>query len=209
MTDLFTFLTWVQFLTFVSGGLILNLIPGSDVLTATAFGLKGGPKAGAASGFGTGLGSLVHVLLAALGLAAMIAAHPITLDAIRWIGAGYLLWLGYKSWTASAATNTPSVESKSALQIVIKGALTNILNPKPIIFVLAYLPQFIVANGPAPEVQILLLGFVFCVTGTIVTMGYGILAGFAGRGLTARMGLLNKLAGVVFGGLALRLATSG
>lgn len=210
MSDLFTFLTLPQLLTFVGGGLILNLIPGSDVLTAAAFGIKGGPRAGMASGFGTGLGSLFHVALAALGVAALIAAHPVALDAIRWGGAAYLAWLAYKAFTSRTVPQETQVGRADRLApIIAKGALTNILNPKPILFILSFLPQFITPEGPPASQQILMLGLLFCTTGTLVTMGYGLLAGLAGRVVGSRMGLLNKVAGLLFGALALRLATSG
>lgn len=210
MPDILTFLTLPQLMTFVSAGLVLNLIPGSDVLTATAFGIKGGPRAGMASGLGTGLGSLFHVILAALGVAALIAAHPVALDAIRWLGAAYLAWLAFKSFTAKPGTTEAEVGRADRLwPIIARGALTNILNPKPILFILAFLPQFITSDGPPAAQQILALGLLFCTTGTLVTMGYGLLAGLAGRSIGNRMSLLNRLAGLMFGALALRLATSG
>ncbi|RRH73903.1 LysE family translocator [Falsigemmobacter faecalis] len=210
MPEILTFLSLPQLMTFLSAGIVLNLIPGSDVLTATAFGIKAGPRAGAASGFGTGLGSLFHIALAALGVAALIAAHPLALDVIRWAGAGYLVWLGWKSFTATPGPDATEVgRSDRLLPVIAKGALTNILNPKPILFILAFLPQFITPEGPPAALQILALGLLFCTTGTLVTMAYGLLAGLAGRSIGRRMGLLNRIAGLMFGALALRLATSG
>ena len=88
---------------------------------------------------------------------------------------------------------------------VAKGFLTNALNPKPILFVLAFLPQFTDPDyGPVWQ-QVAILGAIFTVTGTLVTMGYGALAGVAGRSLSRRMGAMNKIAALLFGGLALRL----
>jgi len=81
------------------------------------------------------------------------------------------------------------------------------LNPKPILFMLAFLPQFVnPALGPV-WLQILLLGTIFGITGTVITVGYGYLAGRAGHAIGARMGLLNKVAALLFAGLAARLIT--
>jgi len=89
--------------------------------------------------------------------------------------------------------------------IVRRGALSNILNPKPVLFLLAFLPQFTnPAYGPIWQ-QILGLGLIFAFTGTLVTMGYGIVAGYAGHMLGRRLGLMNRIAAVMFAGLALRL----
>lgn len=204
MPEVLGFLTPDQFLTFLLGGLVVNVVPGADVVLATACGIQGGPRAGAASGFGAGCGVLWHVTLAAAGVAALIAAHPGALDALRWTGAAYLVWLAYKAWTAGPASNT---QGQSGLwRAFRKGALTNILNPKPVLFVMAFLPQFVVQGGPPVWQQIVTLGLVFAFTGTLVTMGYGVAAGYAGQALARRMGGLNRLASVLFAGLAVRLA---
>ena len=89
--------------------------------------------------------------------------------------------------------------------IIRRGALSNILNPKPVLFLVAFLPQFTnPAYGPIWQ-QILGLGLIFAFTGTLVTMGYGIVAGYAGHMLGRRLGLMNRIAAVMFAGLALRL----
>lgn len=204
MTEILGFLTPDQFLAFVLGGLVVNVVPGADVVLATACGIQGGPRAGAASGFGAGCGVLWHVGLAAAGVAALIAAHPAALDVLRWAGAGYLVWLAVKAWNAGP---TGAARGQADLwRAFRKGALTNMLNPKPVLFVMAFLPQFVVQGGPPIWQQIVVLGLVFAFTGTLVTMGYGIVAGHAGQALARRMGALNRVASVLFAGLAARLA---
>ncbi|HRO15281.1 MAG TPA: LysE family translocator [Paracoccus sp. (in: a-proteobacteria)] len=195
---------WPQLAAFVTGGLVLNFAPGQDVFFATACGVQGGPRAGALAGFGVGLGVLVHVALTALGLGAVIAAHPGALTAIRWIGAGYLLWLAWQAWRAPPPD--PSARATVRLwNIIRRGMLSNLLNPKPVLFLLAFLPQFTSpAHGPVWH-QLLGLGLIFATTGTLVTMGYGVAAGWLGLRLGRRMGLLNRIAAVMFAGLALRL----
>lgn len=190
-------------LTFASAGILLNLTPGADVMFATASGMAGGPRAGMAAGAGVGLGGFWHVGLAALGVAALLAAHPAAMTGLRWFGAGYLLYLAYGAWTAGPAQ--AATGSASLGRAFWRGFVTNALNPKVALFVLAFLPQFTdAARGPVWQ-QILMLGAVFTATGMVITAGYGALAGMAGQALSARMGVMNKLAAGVFGLLALRM----
>lgn len=193
-----------QLATFVAGGLMLNVAPGQDVFFASACGIQGGPRAGALAGFGVGLGVLMHVTLATVGLGAVVAAHPGALLAIKYAGAAYLLWLAWKSWRAGPAD--PSARgSARPWNIIRRGFLSNALNPKPVLFLLAFLPQFTSPDwGPIWQ-QILGLGLIFAFTGTLVTMGYGIVAGYAGHVIGQRLGLINKIAAVMFAGLAIRL----
>ena len=191
-------------LTFIGGGLLLNLAPGQDVMFATACGIKGGPRAGALAGLGVGLGVLFHLTLATVGLGAIAAEYPQVLTAVKYLGAAYLLLLAWQSWNAephAPTTRTP----ESAWRIVRRGALSNILNPKPVLFLLAFLPQFTkVEYGPIWQ-QILGLGLIFTFTGTLITMAYGIVAGVLGMRLSKHMGILNRISAVIFAGLAVRL----
>ncbi|MDR0808943.1 MAG: LysE family translocator [Gemmobacter sp.] len=204
MPDLLTLVPFGQLLAFLAAGIMLNLTPGADVVFTTASGIAGGPKTGIAAGVGVGLGGLWHVTLAAAGVSALLAAHPGALMVLKWAGAGYLLWLAWKSWTAGAVMQ-PGHSSASALRALRRGFLTNAMNPKVALFVVALLPQFTdPARGPVWQ-QILVLGALFCCTGTVITCAYGAAAGFAGRALERRMGVMNKLSALLFGGLAARL----
>ncbi|MFC3168370.1 LysE family translocator [Paracoccus fontiphilus] len=193
-----------QLTAFVAGGLMLNVAPGQDVFFASACGIQGGPRAGALAGIGVGLGVLLHVTLATVGLGAVVAAHPEALRAIKYAGAAYLLWLAWKSWRAGPVD--PSARgSVRPWNIIRRGFLSNVLNPKPVLFLLAFLPQFTnPAWGPIWQ-QILGLGLIFAFTGTLVTMGYGIVAGYAGHVIGRRLGLINKIAALMFAALAIRL----
>lgn len=190
---------------FITGGLVLNFAPGQDVFFASASGIQGGPRVGALAGFGVGLGVLVHVTLATLGLGAVLIAHPQAITAIKWAGAAYLMWLAFKSWR-SAGGGAQVRGAVHPLRAIMRGAMSNILNPKPVLFLLAFLPQFTAPDyGPLWQ-QIAGLGLIFAFTGTLVTMGYGIVAGWLRHGLANRLGWMNKIAAVVFAGLAIRLA---
>lgn len=192
-----------ELVAFLAAGLVLNLTPGADVIFATASGVAGGPRAGAVAGLGVGLGSLWHVALAALGVSAILATHPAALAALQYAGAAYLLWLAVQSWRASA---TPQGRGERTPWAALRrGFVTNALNPKVALFVLAFLPQFTdPSRGPVWQ-QILILGAIFTLTGTAITAGYGALAGWAGQRLAPRMRMMNKLAAGMFGALAARL----
>lgn len=191
-------------LAFMAGALVLNLTPGQDVFFASACGIQSGPRAGALAGLGVGIGGSVHVVLAAVGLGALVAAHPGALAAIKYLGAAYLLILAWNSWHAAGpAAGTPAARRPGA--IIRRGALANLLNPKPVLFLLAFLPQFTRPEyGPVGQ-QVLALGLMFVCSGTLVTMGYGVIAGLAGKAMARRMRVVNRLASVLFAGLALRL----
>ncbi|UXU75747.1 MULTISPECIES: LysE family translocator [unclassified Paracoccus (in: a-proteobacteria)] len=193
-----------QLLAFMAGALVLNFAPGQDVFFASACGIQGGPRAGALAGLGVGLGVICHVLMATIGLGALVAAHPGALAAIKYAGAGYLLFLAWKSW--HAGTIDPRARAaQRPWNIIRRGALSNLLNPKPVLFLLAFLPQFTRPElGPVWQ-QILGLGLMFTLSGTLVTMGYGVVAGLAGQVIGQRLALVNRLAAVMFAGLALRL----
>lgn len=191
---------------FLAGALTLNLAPGPDVLFASACGIQGGPRAGALAGIGVGIGSLGHVAMAVAGLGALMAARPGLLAGVQWAGAGYLVWLAWKSWR-STARDGAGWAPQDALSVLGRGMLTNLLNPKPVLFFLAFLPQFVSpAIGPVWQ-QLLGLGLIFVLTGTLVTAGYGMAAGWLGARFGARMGLMNRIAALMFLGLAARLVT--
>ncbi|SMO72299.1 LysE family translocator [Paracoccus laeviglucosivorans] len=195
-----------QLLAFMAGALVLNFAPGQDVFFASACGIQNGPRLGALAGFGVGMGSLVHVILATVGLGALVAAHPGALLAIKYAGAAYLLFLAWKSWNAGQIdARARARAARSPWNIIRRGALSNLLNPKPVLFLLAFLPQFTRPEyGPVWQ-QILALGLMFVASGTVVTMGYGIVAGYAGQVIGKRLGIVNRIAAVMFAGLALRL----
>ena len=203
MIDLFALIPPADLLAFLTAGVLLNLTPGADVIFATASGMAGGPRVGAVAGLGVGLGGLFHVGLAVLGVSALIAASPMALAGLKLAGAGYLLWLAVATWRADAAGAGRGEDR--ALAALWRGFVTNALNPKVALFVLAFLPQFTdAARGPV-WAQIAVLGALFTLTGMVITSGYGALAGVAGQGLARRMGLMNRVAAVMLGALALQM----
>ncbi|MBV7380288.1 LysE family translocator [Maritimibacter dapengensis] len=194
-------------LAFVGAGLLLNLTPGPDVMFATASGLSGGPRVGAAAALGVALGGLLHTLLAAVGLSALLTTFPVAYDLVRWAGAGYLVYLAIRAWRAP-----PPDRGRGATELsraIGRGFLTNALNPKVALFILALLPQFTAPEAGAVWAQILILGTLFATTGFFVTAAYGVAAGQLGAQLARHARLLNRIGAVVYIGLAARLAVQG
>ncbi|MFN3261931.1 MAG: LysE family translocator [Pikeienuella sp.] len=191
-------------LAFLLASVALYVTPGADMMFISASGAAGGVRAGLAAALGVSLGSLFHVGLAAGGVAALIAAYPAAYDALRWAGAAYLLWLAWRSWRARpAASGEGAGRARAAFA---RGALTNMLNPKVSLFVLAFLPQFAdPARGPV-WLQIALLGALFA----LASIPFNCLWGALGGALAARVRragrALNRIVALVFAGLAARLA---
>ena len=198
---------WVL-LAFVPAGLALNLTPGADMMFTLAQGLKGGPRAGMAANAGIAVGGMVHTVIAGLGLGALVAAHPLAFDVIRWAGVAYLLWLAVQSLRAGPMAVRGEVAVRSLGRVFLDGLMVNLLNPKVILFILAFLPQFV---DPSRAVlpQFLVLGLVFSLGGLVVNGVVAVFAGgvgqrLAGSAVFARW--LGRVGAVIFAGLALRLA---
>lgn len=193
-------------LTFVLAGVALNLTPGADVMFTIATALRGGVMAGVAAAAGIASASLVHVALTALGIAALLAAHPIAFELLRWAGAAYLAYLAIKSW-CTQPTKTEQRGATSLRTAFTRGAMTNLLNPKVALFILAFLPSFTDPNVGSVSQQIIILGLIFGVTGFLITSAYGLISGKMRSALQGRETTINKIAAGVYGALALRLAT--
>ncbi len=191
--------------TFVGASFLLYLTPGADMMFAIASGVAGGPRAGLAAAIGISFGVMVHVAAAAAGLAVLVAASPVMLDGVRYAGAAYLAYLAYASWTA----NPDQAKRKGRAQVwraFRRGFLTNITNPKIILFILAFLPQFTdPAVGPVWH-QIVWLGLILGIGGILSDGAYGVFAGLAAERVRKSAGTMNKISAVIFGGLAARLA---
>ncbi len=198
---------WITLATFMAASWTLNLTPGPDLMFISASGAAGGPKAGIAAGLGVAAGCLWHVALAAFGVAALLTAHPAAFDALRYGGAAYLLRLAWKTWHAPAQID-PARGAASMRQAFVRGALTNVLNPKVFVFIMAFLPQFTDATRGPVWLQIVILGLLFAVGSIPVNCGAGALAGAATAFMRKAGGVINKVAAVVYGGLAVRLVVN-
>lgn len=191
--------------TFMGAAFILYITPGADMMFTIASGVEGGPRAGLAAAFGISCGVMVHCCLAAIGLAAVVATNPALLDVIRWFGAVYLAWLAWQAWNASPVLNTAQ-GSATMWRAARRGFVTNILNPKVGLFVLAFLPQFTEPNAGPIWHQIIILGICLTFGGVLTDGVIGYFAGLAADRVRRSAGRLNKISAIIFGGLAARLA---
>lgn len=196
-------------LLFMAAALALNLTPGPDMLFCLGSGAHRGPKAGVAASLGVAAGAMVHTAAAAFGLAGLLMASPLLFEIVRWTGAAYLVWLAWNTYRAAPpVANGTAVTQSDITRIFLRGAVTNILNPKVAIFFLAFLPQFIDPARGSVVLQALVLGTLMNISGTIVNGLVGAGAGGLGRTLARNptaARVLNYASGTVFLGLAVRL----
>jgi threonine/homoserine/homoserine lactone efflux protein len=191
-------------LGFVLAGLILNITPGADFVFISASGIAGGPRIGVAAALGVNLGIVVHVVAAAVGVSALLLAHPAAYDTIRLGGAIYLVWMAIQAWRSDGALGCGPA-APSVGQALRRGLITNVLNPKTALFIFAFIPQFTdPANGPI-WMQILILGAIFLVNGFLFVIFLAVASGYFANILRSHVGFLNKLTAILFGGLAARL----
>lgn len=194
--------------------LALAVTPGPDMLLIASRSASQGKAAGFASLAGIQLGTYCHALAAALGLSQLFVTVPVAYDVVRFIGAAYLLYLAFKTFraTGTALSASASMPRYSRMQIFRQGLLTNVLNPKMALFVLALFPQFIDPKAGSIVVQMLLLATVLNVVGVIANGAVIIMASRLGQkvGGSERAGRwMQKILGTVFLGLACRLALVG
>ncbi len=200
-----------QLSAFLVAAVLVTLAPGPDNLMVLSLSMARGRRAGVAFGLGCAAGCLNHTLLAALGVSALIAASTTAFTALRVAGGLYLVWLGFQAIRHARAQTQPSqhaVPEDSPGRLFVKGLVANAINPKVILFFLAFLPQFVdTARGHAGW-QIVQLGLVFTL-GTVVIFGaIGWFAGRLGERLMRHPGVgawLDRIAGGIFVALGLRL----
>ena len=197
------------FLTFLVAALALNFAPGPDMLYVIGRSVGQGRKAGVVSALGIFAGGWAHILAAAVGIAALLRSSPMAFNVVRYLGAAYLLYLGVKMIAQRSRLETKQLPSESLSNIFRQGVITNVLNPKVALFFLAFLPQFVDARRGSVALQILFLGIVFDVGGTLVNLGVAYAGGTLGDLLrrSPRFALVQKwFTGMVFIGLGARLA---
>ncbi|MDM0019667.1 LysE family translocator [Variovorax saccharolyticus] len=201
-------------LLFVAAGLLLNLTPGPDVLYIVSHSLRSGARAGILAGFGITAGCFVHIIAAALGLSALMAASSTAFTVLKWVGAAYLLWVGVRmlfSRPSGAAPALAAAVPANAKSVFLGGFWTNALNPKVALFFLAFVPQFIAPGTDDKALAFFLLGVLFNFNAIFVNVAWALAAGWTARrvGLVQRgMHWLQRGAGALFVGFGLRLALS-
>lgn len=192
---------------------MIFLMPGPDMILLLQTGARQGRRAALATALGLALARACHVTLAAVGLASLFKALPWTFEVVKLVGAGYLLWLGLRMFKPSPA-DSPSEQHRTSVEghwltAARRGVLTNLLNPKALLFCSVLLPQFInPAQGPVFG-QFVLLGVVLVTLGAMFDIVYALAGGWIGRRLeksAAARRLQQWLFGGMLIGFAIRLA---
>ncbi|MGE0498635.1 MAG: LysE family translocator [Ramlibacter sp.] len=205
-----------QLLLFVAAGLLLNLTPGPDVLYIVSHALRQGARAGMVAALGITAGCFVHILAAAAGVSALMAASATAFTVLKWAGAAYLVYVGLRMLLSGPPAAMDSVAdggrpswTPGMKSIFFRGFWTNALNPKVALFFLAFVPQFI---GPGVEhkaLAFLLLGLLFNFNGLWVNLGWALAAAWLATramALSAAMHWLDRIAGLMFMGFGVKLA---
>lgn len=199
--------------TFFVASVLLALAPGPDnifVLTQSAL---RGKAAGLLVTLGLCTGLVVHTTAVAFGVAVIFQASAVAFTTLKLFGAGYLLYLAWQAFRASAERITADKSrGLSALKLYRRGIIMNVTNPKVSIFFLAFLPQFADPGRGLLSLQMLMLGGIFIISTILVFGSIALLAGSIGQWLNRSpktQVVMNRLAGTVFIGLALKLATVG
>ena len=199
---------WIGFLT---AAVLLNISPGPDMAFILGHTMKSGTRAGFSAVFGIWTGACIHVLLAAFGLSAILAASAIAFSTVQWVGAVYLVWLGIQALRSKGEGGfvRAAGETLGWRRIYRQGVLVSLLNPKVAIFFLAFLPQFVVEGAGPAWLQLavhggLIIVVAFFIEPPLILAG-GRLADLFKR--NARIGLwLDRGLGALFVALGVRLA---
>jgi threonine/homoserine/homoserine lactone efflux protein len=200
---------------FIVSGLLLNIAPGPDSLFIMARSAVQGWRAGSIAALGIGSGTLVHIFAAALGISAIIATSSNAFLVLKCLGAIYLVYIGIRLVFSkqnlpeeSASSNSKSYEM-SYRKIYIQGFLTNVLNPKVAVFFLAFVPQFISPDATHKSLAFITLGLIFNFNGMLWCHFLAISTAFASKKIQIGnlvASWLNKLTGVIFVSLGIKLA---
>jgi threonine/homoserine/homoserine lactone efflux protein len=203
---------------FMLATLLLNAMPGVDLLLTVSRTAQAGARAGAAAASGVVTGCAVHALAASFGLAALLAVSTQAFTLLKWAGAAYLLWLGVGMLRAGwrrpeGLGSAPALLLRHAPEESVaadfrRGLLTNLLNPKVALFMLAFVPQFIPAQATHKTAAFLALGALFIAQSWLFLLAVVAFTARAARTpwLAGRARWLHTAGGLLFISLALRLA---
>ncbi|MBB5050017.1 threonine/homoserine/homoserine lactone efflux protein [Rhodopseudomonas rhenobacensis] len=194
---------------FALSGLLLNITPGPDTAYIVGRSVQLGWRGGAAAALGIGFGCLLHIVAAAVGLSALLAASAAAFTAIKLVGAGYLIYLGVQMLRSrpggqSSAAAPTTLQNISLREVFWQGALTNALNPKVALFFLAFLPQFVDADAPHQGLAFLALGLLFDLNGTLWCLFIAAFAAKAAERLRSS-GVMQRWFNRALGGLFIAL----
>jgi threonine/homoserine/homoserine lactone efflux protein len=199
----------MSILAFVITALVLAITPGPGIFYVVARTVAGGRPEGLASCLGTGIGGMLHVLAAALGLSLIVAQSAVAFSLVKYLGAAYLVYLGIRLLLrADQGFSVEPVASQGVRRALLEGIVVEALNVKTALFFLAFLPQF-VSPGEPMAVHLVLLGSICVVLNTLVDVGAVFAADRllrSGAARAARARRLTRVSGATMLGLGAYLA---
>ncbi|WP_303691502.1 LysE family translocator [Megamonas hypermegale] len=200
------------FLYFLVASVLLTIAPGPDIMYLLAKSLADGARSGIALAFGLCTGLIFHTTLVIIGVAAVIQQSPTAFAVLKYAGVAYLLYLAWGAFHAQGDLKLNTVnKSASYFKLYRRGVIMNVLNPKVLLFFLAFLPQFVNLNSDSVSLQIAFLGFIFGLQTLIVFSLVAVCAGKV-RDYILNIKNFNKIMGYVQGivliGISLALIIS-
>jgi len=206
--------TLLTLFAFSAAAIPLILIPGPNVMFIISRGIGQGRRAAVTSALGVEAGMLVHTVAAVVGLTALVASSAMVFAAVKYAGAGYLVWMGIRAIRSLPGDLALERGDRAVplLRTFIQGLVVNVLNPKVGLFFLAFLPQFVDPDRGSVALQILLFGCLFMAYATISDLAYALASGRIGMWLGTRAWVArqrNRFSGVVYIALGILAATSG
>jgi len=168
----------------MTSAFMLTIAPGPDIIYVAMRGLAQGWKAGLIAALGLVTGIFVHIILAALGLSAVLASSPLLFAAVKYAGAAYLLYIGWQIFNAPPVTIGSDDTQPPLGHIFRQTIFMNILNPKVALFFLAFLPQFVDTTSEFVTEQFVIFGFLFQLNALLIMGSVGLFSG----AITAQLG---------------------
>jgi len=198
-------------LTFVAACFVFSLSPGAGAVSTMSTSLTQGPRRALANILGLQIALALHIAVVAAGLGMLLSSSAWAFTALKLAGALYLVWLGVQKWREAPvlAVAGSSAAGTSLWRLVRTGMLVNLTNPKSIVFLAAFLPQFVQHGAPQAQ-QYLILGLTVLAMDWLVMIGYALLAASVRGALSTPVALRrgNRLFGSLFIGAGLALATA-
>ena len=178
------------FLVFVATALVLLAIPGPAVLYVVGRSIDQGRRGGLASVLGITTGTVVHIALATAGLSSLILASRVAFDAVKYVGAAYLIVLGLRRLLRRGLEDVEAGRTPRSLRrAYTQGVLVNLTNPKTIVFIFAFIPQFVDPSARHVWLQVLVLGLSFAFLGMLSDSLYAFAAGTVADRLRGSRGI--------------------
>jgi len=193
---------------FAAACVVFSLAPGAGTISSINNSMMGGIKAALKGLIGLQLALAFHILIVSLGLGALLASSAVFFETVKYIGAAYLIYLGFKKWREKGGLNIGKILNPAICdQLVKQGFIVNLMNPKSIVFLAAFLPQFVNINHPVIE-QYMILGITVITIDSIIMFGYSLLGLFVKPYLSSHkvMSFMNKLFGTLFISMGVVLA---